>query len=257
MKRTNTTKVKCAVCGKYISECALSSHLNWSHQLSYKEYFDNYVEPFPHICPYCNERERKWIGRGGVKYRLCCQNKECKSKCYSEHNAGGLPNTVKKIQATKLLKYGSRGYNNPQKRESTCISKYGVSNIAQLPETREKMNNTLFKKTGKRFTGGCNGRSKIYYNGMWFDSKHELLYYYWCLENGLEILRNPKGLPYYIGESKHTYYPDFIVEGRIIEIKGRDIINENGILLDKRTKEELWEKTACLFDNEVEIITQT
>ena len=69
-------------------------------------------------------------------------------------------------------------------------------------------------------------------------------------------MRNPKGLPYYIGETKHTYYPDFTVEGRIIEIKGLDIINKNGILLDKRTKEELWEKTACLFDNDVEIITQ-
>lgn len=75
---------------------------------------------------------------------------------------------------------------------------------------------------------------------------------------GIWIGSNAKspGLSYYIGEVKHTYYPDFIVEGRIVEIKGNDIINEFGILLDKKTKEELWEKTACLFDNEVEIITQ-
>lgn len=47
-----------------------------------------------------------------------------------------------------------------------------------------------------------------------------------------------------------------MVEGRLIEIKGMDIINKNLILLDKMTKNELWEKTACLFDNDVEIITQ-
>lgn len=256
MKRTNTNKVKCAVCGKSISECALSSHLKWNHGLTYKQYFDTYIEPQPHICPYCNRREQKWVGKGGIKYRKCCQGAECKSKCYSEHNAGGLPNSIKKIRATKLKRYGTISFNNRDKAVSTCKQKYGVSNVAQLQEVREKMNNTLFKRTGKRYTGGCNGKSKIYYEGMWFDSKQELFYYYWCLESGLEVTQNPPGLSYYIGEVKHTYYPDFIVEGRIVEIKGNDIINEFGILLDKKTKEELWEKTACLFDNEVEIITQ-
>lgn len=255
MKRTNTTKVKCAVCGEYISECALSSHLRWSHNLSYKEYFDKFIEPYFHKCPYC-DNERKWVGKAGIKYRLTCNSSNCRSKIYSEHNAGGLPNTIKKIQSTKKERYGSIGFNNREKSKSTCEERYGVTNVAKLPEVREKMNETVFKRTGKRYTGGCNGRSKIYYEGLVFDSKHELFYYFWCLEQGLEIQQNPKGLQYFIGETKHTYYPDFMVEGRLIEIKGMDIINKNLILLDKMTKNELWEKTACLFDNDVEIITQ-
>lgn len=36
--------------------------------MTYKEYYDKYINPSEHKCPYCG-KELKWFGRNGIGYR--------------------------------------------------------------------------------------------------------------------------------------------------------------------------------------------
>ena len=61
-----------------------------------------------------------------------------------------------------------------------------------------------------------------YYNGFQCDSTYELAYVIWCNENGLEIERNKEYWEYFDPGRNGTFkfYPDFIVDGKLVEIKG-------------------------------------
>lgn len=65
------------------------------------------------------------------------------------------------------------------------------------------------------------GRSKSgYYDGVFMGSTYELAYYIFQKEHGVDVQRNTRGFAYEIDGKKHTYLPDFIVDGVFIEIKG-------------------------------------
>lgn len=248
-------KIICKICGKEVSKCALTSHLKWSHnKMTYKEYFDTFIEPFEHKCPYCNN-ERKWIGSGGRTYALTCCSNECLSKIHSDNNGGGTQESIKKIKQTKQERYGDPGYHNIDKMRKTCQERYGVDNPAQTKISKQHFHETLLKK-GKHRCGEL-GNYAVYYNNEKFDSKSELLFYYWCIENGYDIIKNPKPIEYSINDSKHLYYPDFIVNGIYVEIKGKHLIDNEGYLLNFINGHRLIEKTQCLKDNNVKIILHT
>ena len=66
------------------------------------------------------------------------------------------------------------------------------------------------------------GRGKHgWYDGMHFDSTYELAYYIYCKLHNLDIKRCTDRYGYINtkGESR-TYYPDFRVNGEIVEVKG-------------------------------------
>ena len=224
--KTWADKTICKICGKEVSKCSLSSHLKWSHnKMTYKEYFDTYEEPYEHNCPYCG-KECKWIGKGGRHYAQTCGSKECLSKIHSDNNGGGTPETLRKIKQTKLERYGNENYQNTEKIRQTCLERYGVDNPAKLDSIKSKIQDTIIKNNIHRNTGNYG----VYYNGEKFDSKSELLYYYWCKENGFDIIKNPTPIEYYIEGVRHLYYPDFIVNGQYVEIKGEHLIDNDGYL---------------------------
>ena len=245
-------KIICKICGKEVSKCALTIHLKLSHnRMSYKEYFDTFIEPYEHKCPYCNN-ERKWIGTGGRFYALTCCSKECLSKIHTENNKGGTPESIKKAKHTRYIRYGNENYQNVEKIKQTCQERYGVNNPAQTEKSKQKFHETLLKKDNHRF--GELGNYAIYYNNEKFDSKSELLFYYWCIENKYDIIKNPQPIEYLINDTKHLYYPDFIVNGKYVEIKGDHLIDAEGYLLNFTNGHRLIEKTQCLKDNNVKII---
>lgn len=61
-----------------------------------------------------------------------------------------------------------------------------------------------------------------WYNGIYCDSTYELAYLIYCLDHNIDIKRCDKSFEYKLNNKKHKYYPDFIVNGIIIEIKGFD-----------------------------------
>ena len=61
---------------------------------------------------------------------------------------------------------------------------------------------------------------KGYYKGFWCDSSYELAYVIYCLDHNIKIERCKEYFEYEYQGKKHRYYPDFIVDDEIIEIKG-------------------------------------
>jgi len=71
---------------------------------------------------------------------------------------------------------------------------------------------------GKRHASGRG--KKGWYKGFFCDSSYELAYVIFCLEHNKKIERCTQSLPYFWEGTPRNYLPDFIVDGKIVEIKG-------------------------------------
>ena len=112
---------------------------------------------------------------------------------------------------------------------------------------------------------------RLIYNDMSFDSIPEFCVYMYCIYHWIPIIRNYtmhfdfidiKGNP-------HEAYPDFIINGEFVEIKGAQFFNENDelYLLYRRPEwsDEEYEykssiytyKGMCLLKNGVKILKDT
>lgn len=83
------------------------------------------------------------------------------------------------------------------------------------------------RKLGSNMCGGyrLNGHRKSHsgwYKGFHCDSTYELAYLIYCLDHNIDIKRCDETFNYELNGVKHTYHPDFIVDGNIIEIKAYD-----------------------------------
>lgn len=82
-------------------------------------------------------------------------------------------------------------------------------------ETIEK----LKKNTGGYRKGSGRGKGG-WYKDYYCDSTYELCWLIYQLDHDIKPIRNDKGYEYEYEGKKHKYYPDFIVDDIIYEIKG-------------------------------------
>ena len=103
-------------------------------------------------------------------------------------------------------------------------SKYGYCRtcLSKQPFYREMLSKAIKGKTGGLREGSVKSYRSGRYNGIWFDSSWELAYYLYNKEHDIDIERNSESFNYEYDGEMHKYYPDFIVEGSYIEIKGRE-----------------------------------
>ena len=114
---------------------------------------------FSKKCPNCNsdiEYKSKDALKRSIKLNSKCKNcgrksagdKQRKIKCckicnvelpYGKIGTCSEAHRVELIKRTKLEKYGSSTYNNRDKAVETNLEKYGVENVAQLDEIKEKV----------------------------------------------------------------------------------------------------------------------
>ena len=59
-----------------------------------------------------------------------------------------------------------------------------------------------------------------WYHGIHCDSSWELAFVIYCKEHNIEIKRNNKYLTYIFEDKEYKYYPDFIIDNQLYEIKG-------------------------------------
>lgn len=139
--------------------------------------------------------------------------------------------------------------------------KYGCKTALQNADIYQQFRQTLFDKYGTyHFPTG-----KYYCDGQHFDSRYEL--YYWLFNRlvGKPIIRDPfrgtLGIPYEYEGVVHSYYPDFMVEDKLIEIKGTQFFENSDptqkmINIYDRTLDGLFEaKHQCMISNGVIILT--
>lgn len=66
------------------------------------------------------------------------------------------------------------------------------------------------------------GRAKTgYYQGIYCGSTYELAFLIWNLDNNIQIDRCKDSFDYEFENKNHKYYPDFVIDNKIYEIKGR------------------------------------
>lgn len=184
---------------------------------------------------------------------------------YGVVNVGQLPDHTAKMQQTSIEKFGAISYSSTEeckskvtnswknispeklaairkKAENTCLARYGVSNYSKTPAAQKKR------------------RSLYEFCGMYFDSSYELSYFLWALYNNKTIERPSVTFEYLANGCIHTYIPDFIVDGELVEIKGAHFFNENGDLFNPFSKDlneqEIYkQKGMCMKENGVKVIT--
>lgn len=186
-------------------------------------------------------------------------------RCTRIKNAGGLEEyrkirllAAKKSNETQIKRYGAVGNGNPEankKRMATIKERYGddfyynVFHQAALRRTdeerslsNEKRRKTMKETYGREFNKHVHAYYK--YNEVLFDSSWEVYFYAYCIDNAINIKREPYGIEYFLKDgSKHKYYPDFEIPCGLVEIKSSFKMNL-----------ELDEKKECMKSNRVILI---
>ena len=89
---------------------------------------------------------------------------------------------------------------------------------SKMPDhIRENMK--LSGKIGGIRKGAGRGKKGRYKN-IWCDSSWELAFVIWHLDNGYSVERNLIFYLYTWEKKEHKYYPDFIINGELFEVKG-------------------------------------
>lgn len=179
------------------------------------------------------------------------------------------------------------------KIQKTCKRKYGVKSFTQSKifidkskntryiknngryeskETRQKNINTCLLKYGVVNGGGSRQaqlkmHKKYYYLNKYFDSSWELEYFIYLTDNNIKFEYQPNiSFKYYVDNKEYTYFPDFIVNNEIIELKGDQFFKEDGTMYcpfrKKNWTQEKYdavckkynEKYHCMIRNNVKIL---
>lgn len=81
-------------------------------------------------------------------------------------------------------------------------------------ETRKKLSISASKQINR-----SRWSKHGWYKGFWCDSSYELFFVMFCLDHNISIQRNHVGYKYTYNNREHRFYPDFIVNGKLVEIK--------------------------------------
>lgn len=202
----------------------------------------------------------KYGGTGFASKELLEKGRDTCEKLYGYRNIQEDPRILAKRIQTMNERYGVdfAAQNNDirKKQIATNIERYGGPSALCDPNVLKKSMDTQIQKYGKLAFIGTH--SSYIYNDILFDSSWELAFYIYHLSLGHNIIREPYSIPYVDSLGKeHMYYPDFIMDNVLYEIKNDALLNENNIILDRNTfsiTEKTLAKTQCIRDNNVIIL---
>lgn len=196
-------------------------------------------------CPYCG----KEFTRNGIATHI-----------YAKHTDYGKEQIKNRIPP--MLGKHKIAWNKGLTKETSESVRIGSEKIKQkyisgelvgsfkgkhhTEESRAKIRSFALKqKLGGLIEGAGRGK-KGYYKGFWCDSSYELAYVIYCLDHNIQIERCKEYFEYEYQGQKHRYYPDFIVNDEIVEIKGfwngRVNAKRDAVLLQNRKYKILFPK---------------
>lgn len=120
----------------------------------------------------------------------------------------------------------------------TCLQKYGTESYFQTMEFRKE------------------AHLKYYFQGEMFDSSWELALWIYAKDHDEEIQRSPCSFSYVYNNKTHKYFPDFLYKGELIEIKGSQLLDKDGNLIEmssRKTNGRLQAKQRCMEKNNVQL----
>lgn len=146
---------------------------------------------------------------------------------------------------TKIKKYDDANFNNIEKIQKTNINRYGYKFAILHPELRNKIH--------KKYT----------YDNKQFDSMPEIAYYIWLTENNIDFIYQPNiSFEYTYEEKIHKYFPDFLVNNKLQEIKGSHFFEDHDINkkminpFDSSLNGLFEAKHQCMIKHNVNILTE-
>lgn len=207
-----------------------------------------------------------------------------KNKKTCEDRYGGIgfasPELKERSLNTNFIRNGDRNYHNCEQTIKTNQSKLGVDYPFQSKEIQDKVTKTYIDKFGKsRNTGtlinyyeslgvknisqthewAVKVHKKVKYKDISFDSNWEVIVYKFCEEHNLNFEYQPNVLfEYEFNGEKHYYHPDFLIEGKLFEVKGEHFFDGDK-MINPFNRNEYNDNIAeakhqCMIKNNVTII---
>lgn len=156
-------------------------------------------------------------------------DKECQNpNSHRNHERLCPANPLKQI-SNLTKRRGTKSWNSGQTKFTNAkLAEIGkrisATNTGHTHNSNESTKEKLRKIAHSQGLGGYvqgGGRGKKgYYKGFWCDSSWELAYVLYNLDHQIGIARCKEVRTYKWAGKTRTYFPDFVVEGRIVEIKG-------------------------------------
>ena len=191
-----------------------------------------------YICKYCGKQCKNKNSLAQHEVR-CKSNPDSitirphKKTCRKGINLGRIwvnnGKDMKFIRPDELPSYSNmgwiRGFHSEYKRkisDSLIGRTKGVASTKEKEiERRKKISQTMKKNpnSGGKRVGSGRGK-KGWYKGFFCDSSWELAFVLYHLDNGLYIERCNIKRRYIFNNTEHHYFPDFITDDGIVEIKG-------------------------------------
>lgn len=272
----------CKICNRFCNSYrALGIHIRNSHKnISLEEYYKKYINENDGICKHCGNK-CNFISLTKGFHTYCCLN--CQVNSIESNNKRretkfkhfGYGNYISKEKIEFISKTNKE--NVEQRKETfknTCLKKYGIDHIAKLDFVKEKKAKTNIKKYGNKCSihginqnktlktmnerYGCNAVAQRYdylskmhkkynFDNKKFDSSWEMAYYAYLKDHNIDFEYHPNIVfSYEINGIKHNYFPDFIVNNELIEIKGNHLLEGIMKIPD--------EKIKCMKDNNIKIL---
>ena len=190
---------------------------NWNNREKAKQTIQQSIENNPY---YYNEialkaqKTRDKNKENDPQYQEKITSKMRETKVKNGHNETWI--NVEKIQETKKLRYNDPYFRNSKKARQTCLKKYGVEHYSQTAE--------FHKRRSKKY------KNKKYEIG--FDSEWEFQVYDFCIENNIHVEYQPDIEFEFTFDGKiHQYHPDFLINGKLYEVKGDHFFNADGKMI--------------------------
>ena len=157
------------------------------------------------ICQYCGREFNR-------KNSKSCHEKYCR---YNPNRVDGWSKGLNKYNSESMKKISNTYKTNFNKGKfigSFTGKKHSEETKRKISDKMKGNHHCDIAKTGKGKKG--------WYKSFFCSSTYELAYVIYCLDHNIDIKRNTEYFTYEYEGKQHRYYPDFIVNGELIEIKG-------------------------------------
>lgn len=230
---------ECKWCGKTIEvekQCLFALHVsncdfNPNKEIRLKAYSERLKgrEKVERItlkqnCPKCGEEFEVRITESQYKrnkFKKYCSIKCANGKNWTDEQKKNISESCKKSEKvwTTNKKIGEkRKLESKKDYEFICLF-CGEKGTDIYYNKNRKYHNECWRKISGGIREGSSRGKCGWYKGFWCDSSYELAYVIYCLDNNISIERNKKFFNYEYKNKKHKYYPDFRVNGELVEIK--------------------------------------
>ena len=179
------------------------------------------------------------------------------------------PEVISKVIKKNLDKFGVEWPVQSKEIREKYINKlfetYGVTCTFKIPGLMDKVRLNYYLETGywnpaQNPEVQKKTKRKYHYDELNFDSSWELALYIYCKDHNINCIYKPDIKFEYLDPITNTiryYFPDFIIDNQIIEVKGDHFFNDDGLLcnpFNHSLDQRYLAKYKCMIDNNVLIL---